>query len=235
MARMAATAPAIRGPGGDEAADGTDGTDGGSPTGPTSALLRGTVTADGDSTNITITLTPIALGESPDPAAIQGFVGPEQPEAAKIWSARALPPGAATLNPIRQTEAVAPLETTPESDGVWQIPNVELRHSYEIVFAKPGFDTQSFVVTPPEDGAPVELDVKLVPATGSIGGTVRGPNGPLGGAEIVVTDGVLTFRTTVGDGRRRRHLVGRPGQHAGRVHRVGDADAATAPRSARSR
>ena len=173
-------------------------------------------------TNITITLTPIALGETPDPAAIQGFVGPQQSEATKIWSARALPPGAATLNPIRQTEPLAPLETTPETDGVWQIPNVALRHSYEIVFAKPGFDTQSFVVTPPEDGAPVELDVELVPATGAIGGTVRGPNGPARRRRDRRDRRHAHLQDHRGDRRRGRHLVDRPGQHAGRVHRVGD-------------
>ncbi|MET0908932.1 MAG: carboxypeptidase-like regulatory domain-containing protein, partial [Ilumatobacteraceae bacterium] len=194
--------------GGESGGDGESGGSGGSGDGETadgagsgstatSALLRGTVKADGDPSDVTITLTPIALGATPaTSAAIQGFVGPQNPEAAKIWSARILPPGSATLNPIRQTEPLAPLETNPESDGVWQIPDVQLRRSYEIVFAKPGFDTQSFVVTPPEDGSPLELDVELVPATGAISGTVRGPSGALGGAEIIVTDGVLSFTTT---------------------------------------
>ncbi len=190
---------------GGESADGADGSGDGSGDGSstqTAALLRGTVTAGGDSTDIKITLTPIALGATPEPAAIQGFVGAPPPEAAKIWSARMVPPGSATLNPIRQTEPIAPRETSPESDGVWQIPDVELRRSYEIVFAKPGYNTQSFVVTPPADGSPLDLDVELEPATGAISGTVRGPGGALGGAEIVVTDGVLTFTTTsatVGD------------------------------------
>ena len=186
------------GSGGSGGSDGSDGDGSGeeAPAGPTSALLRGTVKAEGDPSDITITLAPIALGTTPEPAAIQGFVGPEPPEVAKIWSARFVPPGSATLNPIRQTEPLAPQATTPEADGVWQFPNVELRRTYEIVFAKPGFDTQSFVVTPPEDGSALDLDVELVPANGMIGGTVRGPSGALGGAEIVVTDGILTFTTT---------------------------------------
>ena len=64
------------------------------------------------------------------------------------------------------------------------------------MFSKPGFDTQSFIVTPPADGSAVELEVKLVASVGSISGRITGPTGGLGGAEVTITDGTLTFTTT---------------------------------------
>ena len=181
------------GSGSGETADGENGD--GSATGPTSTVVRGTVKADGDLSDITITLAPVALGAAP-PAAVQGFAGPDRSEASKFWSAQYIPPASTTLNPVRQTEPLAPIVTNPKADGVFQIPDVPLRHSYTVVVAKPGFVTQSFVVTPTDDGSPLDLDVELVPANGAISGTVRGPNGPLGGAEITVSDGTLTFKTT---------------------------------------
>ncbi|MEQ1702161.1 MAG: carboxypeptidase-like regulatory domain-containing protein, partial [Ilumatobacteraceae bacterium] len=81
-------------------------------------------------------------------------------------------------------------------DGTWTIDDVPLRRSYEVSFSKPGFDRQSFVVTPTDDGKPVELDVELVPADGALGGVVSGPFGRLGGVELSVTDGTLTFSAT---------------------------------------
>jgi len=159
-------------------------------------VLRGTVKADGDVGDISITLAPIELGEEPAPESTAlGFTGGQSAApTGKIWSARF--GRVDTINPIRLTEAIAPITKSPEADGVWLFTDVALRQSYEIVFAKPGFDTQSFVLSPPADGSPVELDVELKPARGSVGGTVRGPSGPLGGVEIVVSDGTLTFTTT---------------------------------------
>ena len=72
---------------------------------------------------------------------------------------------------------------------------------------KPGFDSQAFVVEPPADGSPVELDVELEAATGRLTGTVTGPSGPLGNVDIVVTDGTLTFATSSDTGDDSRRLV----------------------------
>ena len=59
-----------------------------------------------------------------------------------------------------------------------------------MTFSKPGYATQKFVVA--ATGAPVNLNVNLVPGPGSISGEVIGPNGPLGGATVTVTDGTMT-------------------------------------------
>lgn len=201
------------GPGG----PGGGGSDG--PAAPRAAVVRGTVKADGDLTGISITLTPLSLTAAADgpadagPSALAGGPGrslgpvttgrPDDAAGAtptKLWSARAAATDAAL--PRRGTEPVRPMLTNPGADGVWLFADVLVNQSYELVFAKPGFDTQSFVITPPDDGSAVELDVELEPAEGAIAGRVFGPSGPLGGVTVTVTDGILTFTTTtatVGD------------------------------------
>jgi hypothetical protein len=165
---------------------------------PTSTVLRGTIEADGGNVDdVTIELAPIALGAAPSPdAQIQAFAGAGGGTSApvKIWSARSgrVDTGISS----RLTQPVPPLSTTPKADGIWLFGDVPLGQSYEVAFSKPGFDTQSFVVTPPSDGTPVDLDVKLVASTGSLSGSITGPSGRLGGAEVTVTDGTNTFTTT---------------------------------------
>lgn len=163
---------------------------------PTSTIVRGTVSADGDVQDVQVAIAPIALGTPPDPLATPvGFANPDRDAPAKIWSARYARVDTG-LSQRRITQAVPPLTTTPQADGIWLFGDVALGQSYEIVFSKPGFDTQSFVITPPDDGSPIDIDVRLESARGSLSGRVLGPNGGLGGAEVTVTDGTLTFTTT---------------------------------------
>lgn len=168
--------------------------------GPRSTVVRGTVEAGGDPSNVSITLAPIELGAPPDPrAAPMGFASAAESRSAsgpsaKIWSARFGRVDSSST--VRQSQAIAPIVRSPEADGVWLFTDVALRQTYEIVFAKPGFDTQSFVVAPPADGSPVDLDVDLEPARGALSGIVTGPSGPLGGVAITITDGTLSFETT---------------------------------------
>ncbi|HTT92320.1 MAG TPA: carboxypeptidase regulatory-like domain-containing protein [Acidimicrobiales bacterium] len=62
--------------------------------------------------------------------------------------------------------------------------------NYLVTFSKPGYATQKFVVT--ATGAPVNLNVNLTPGAGSLSGEVVGPDGPLGGATVTITDGTVT-------------------------------------------
>lgn len=195
-----------------DSGSGGDGESGGegdeAATGPTSTVVRGTVTAEGDITNVSITMTPIQLGQRAAAAnGIRGFARGPVPEAVaatvddgdgpvgKIWSARVTTTDG-SVNPVRQSEPIRPLQTSPEADGVWLFTGVALRQSYELVFSKPGFESQSFVITPPADGSPVDLEVELKAAVGAISGRVSGPSGPLGGVAITVSNGSLTFETT---------------------------------------
>jgi hypothetical protein len=172
-------------------------------------IIAGTVKAGetGDNAGITVTRTEIELGGPTNPRAT--LIGSRSAPAGKLWPARFAVHRSATASGVAQTESVR--STTSDVDGAWQFGGVPIRQSYELHFAKVGFDSQAFVITPPEDGEPVELDVVLQPARGALGGIVVGAGGGLGGAEIVVTDGTLTFSTTTStrEGERGRWTIPR--------------------------
>jgi hypothetical protein len=169
---------------------------------PTSTVVGGTVKAGktGQDAGITVSLTPALLGgETPTPAQAAAFArggvigGSPSDATAKIWPARygrATSPG---VSPERRTESVVTQLT--DGKGAWVFPDVLIPDNYRLTFTKPGFETKSYIVTPPEDGKAVDLDVVLDTASGAAAGVVNGPNGPLGGVDIVVSDGKLTFTT----------------------------------------
>jgi uncharacterized repeat protein (TIGR01451 family) len=161
---------------------------------PTETSFGGAVTlADGsDPSAVRVSLDEIPLGQAVDGAAPVAFVGASGP--AKIWSARYGSADRPGIRALRQTETVRSVDTT--KDGTWRIPNVVLRRNYEVVFSLAGYNTQSFVVTPPEDGSPVDLEVELTAGSGIIAGVVRDASGAVGGVSLTATDGDLTFATT---------------------------------------
>ena len=162
-----------------------------------------------------IALTPIELGAAPGPNATPiglRAAQPSEPEG-KIWSARTTTLNDIVGSPTRRTVAIAPDSTVPSADGVWLFTDVLQGQSYEVSFSSPGYDTQSFVLTPRADGKPIDLDVVMKPSKGSLSGTVVGPSGALGGAEVRITDGTLEFVTTSesGTGRWSLDAVSTPG------------------------
>ncbi len=185
---------------------------------PTETILRGRVKAgdEGAREGVLVTLIPTTPGEG---LQITGEVTDVSSEAAgvlqpggpgsgmrvehvaapaatstgapvKFWPARYGTYEAGRLTDLR-TLSVASIASG--ADGSWQFQQVSLRRSYEISFAKAGFNTRAFIVSPNADGKPIELDVDLEPADGSLGGVVTGPSGP---AQVAVTDGTLTFSST---------------------------------------
>ncbi len=179
------------GAGGEDGAGADSGRGGGRPT---STLIGGTVLAGetGDDADVTVSLAPLDLGAVPPEGAVA--VNPGESAPTKLWPARFGrydPRGAASG---RQTVSVE--TATTGEDGLWLFGDVPLRQTYEVHFAKEGFDSQSFVVTPTDDGEPVEMDVVLLPAKGALGGRVVGPGAPRGGVDLVVTDGTLRFTAT---------------------------------------
>ena len=161
---------------------------------PTETTFGGAVTlADGaDPSAVKVELDEIPLGQAAEGAQPSAFMGERQ--TAKIWSARYGSGDRPGLLAMRQTETIRSVDTG--KDGTWKISKVALRRNYEVVFSRPGYDTQSFVVTPPEDGKPVELEVEMQPGIGVIAGVVRDTSGALGGVTLVATDGDLSFATT---------------------------------------
>ncbi len=161
---------------------------------PTETTFGGAVTlADGaDPAAVKVSLDEIPLGRAAEGAQPSAFAGTR--ETAKIWSARYGSGDRPGIRAMRQTETVRSVDTT--KDGTWKISKVALRRNYEVLFSRAGYNTQSFVVTPPEDGAPVELEVEMQPGIGVIAGVVRDSSGALGGVTLVATDGDLSFATT---------------------------------------
>lgn len=201
---------------GGDAGTGADGgsAEGGGPqqtaAGASSTTVSGTVKAVGSPADVRVSLAPTLLGKTADSASQTSALssgGGGEARPAKLWSSlygRSSAPG------VSETVRTLSIETDFTDDkGAWAFPNVLIPDNYEINFYKEGFDSQSFVITPPEDGSAVELEVEMNPATGTASGTVSGPSGPLGGVEIVMTDGELRFSTTSStDGQGRWELGG---------------------------
>lgn len=68
---------------------------------------------------------------------------------------------------------------------------------YRVTATRPGFEVASAIVETEADPTDHEVTLDLVPASGGMSGRVTSTEGtPLGGAEIVITGGELTYRTT---------------------------------------
>lgn len=173
---------------------------------PTRTVMSGTVSAEdgGDPSGVGVTLTPLELGASPPegaagaPAALTGAAAGASRSVGKLWPSRFGRYQPAAISAVRQTETV--LSTATGADGAWLFPDVAVGQPYEVSFSLPGFDTQSFVVTPSADGKPVQMEVELKAAEGSIGGVVVGSRGPLGNVDLVLTDGTLRFESSSSSG-----------------------------------
>lgn len=206
--------PNSNGAPGSPGTSGTPGNTGGQPvTGviaATPTIFRGSISAAGttDISDIDIFAAPLKPGDEPSENSVeldttgQSDAGvPDQTSASKLWSAAVVAP-LRGIGTIRQTEPIRPTgidglrEADIDENGLWRIPNLPLRQTYEVSFSKPGFDTQSYVVSPPDDGTAVELDVVLEPAVGALAGQVLSNGVGLGGVEIELSDGTLTFTTT---------------------------------------
>lgn len=161
--------------------------------------IGGTVKAGktGQDSGVTITLAPALLGGEPHPtladtASLARGGGAATTDTAKVWPDLYSRDDPASVSTLRQTTSLQ--SKVSDENGAWAFPDVLIRDNYKITFSKPNFDSKSFIVTPTEDGKAVALDVQLDPAPGSASGKVTtGGGAPLSGADIVITDGILTF------------------------------------------
>jgi hypothetical protein len=67
--------------------------------------------------------------------------------------------------------------------------------NYEVTFVKPGYVTHAFIVPVAKKDGNVALDVTLAASPGTVSGTVAGPDGPLDGVAVTVTDGTTVVHT----------------------------------------
>jgi hypothetical protein len=129
---------------------------------------------------------------------------------------------------VTQESPQVRLETmtmTTTEDGEWGFAGVPAPGFYEVRFAKPGYGTASRIVTLTEDAKPVTLDVTLEPGDGSLGGLVTADGAPLGGVDVSITDGTVTYTTrtpTSGDvGRWSVGGIGTPATYLATFTRRG--------------
>ncbi len=81
-------------------------------------------------------------------------------------------------------------------DGAWSFPGVPQPGYYLLTFSKPGYQTQRFIVDSSGTKATKPLEVTMQAGDGSLSGSVAGPDGPVGGATVTITDGTTTITTS---------------------------------------
>ncbi|NED93732.1 hypothetical protein G1H11_00195 [Phytoactinopolyspora alkaliphila] len=90
--------------------------------------------------------------------------------------------------------------TVTNEDGAWAVAGLGRSGYFLVTLSKAGFRTERRVVDVAAMTEP--LTVRLDPGDGRVSGRVTGPDGPVGGAEVTITDGTLTVTTsssTTGD------------------------------------
>ncbi|HZC72285.1 MAG TPA: carboxypeptidase-like regulatory domain-containing protein [Jatrophihabitans sp.] len=123
-----------------------------------------------------------AVGATPNPAGPQNF-GPV-----------GMIPAAAIVQHPTSSVSRAQQEST-KQDGAWSFA-VDAPGYYLLTFAKPGYDTQRYVIDSAKAIATQPLKVVLAPGSGHLDGVVTGPSGAVGGAQITITDGTNTITTS---------------------------------------
>ncbi|WP_370250082.1 hypothetical protein [Nocardioides sp.] len=96
----------------------------------------------------------------------------------------------------------APRLTSPDrsatttKEGIWAFPEVPAPGYYLLTFSKVGFATQKYVIDSSRAESTQPLEIEMVPGEGALRGSVTGPRGLLGGAEVTISDGVSTLTTS---------------------------------------
>jgi hypothetical protein len=107
----------------------------------------------------------------------------------------------------RGDEAPKRLTTVTGADGTWAFAGLSATGRYLVVLAKPGYQTQRFLVTGAQAAA-APLKLAMQPGQGSMSGLVTGPGGPAGGVQITLSDGTTTVTTrTATSGQKGRWEV----------------------------
>ncbi|WP_426594379.1 carboxypeptidase regulatory-like domain-containing protein [Cellulomonas sp. McL0617] len=101
----------------------------------------------------------------------------------------------ATSLPVERTDQISQRRSTVTDDGgSWAFADLSPTARYLIVLAKPGFQTQRFLVTGAQAAA-ASMKVVMVPGKGTMSGLISGPSGPIGGVEVTLSDGTTTVTT----------------------------------------
>ena len=91
--------------------------------------------------------------------------------------------------------ADAARSTSSLNDGTWAVAGMSAQSNYLITVSKPGFQTQRFEMTGAEAAA-TPLKIAMVAGAGRMSGQITGPDGPLGGVSVTITDGTNVVTTS---------------------------------------
>jgi hypothetical protein len=164
------------------------GADGGSEGGtPTGATISGQVSGIPDRAGVRVDLRPVSLADALPTSTNLTASGVQGPPG-KLY-AQAL--GEQPRGPVAPTRS-----TVTDEQGFWAFAGLDAPANYEVTLAKAGFGTKSYVVAVDEKGGNVTIEVPMAAGDGALSGSVVGPDGPLGGVTITVTDGTVTYTTT---------------------------------------
>ena len=126
----------------------------------------------------------------PEPMLVRALHHATQIPDGKVYGTQA----AAAFFPGLVAAITPTLTTTTRPDGSFVFTGVAAPGTYLVSFTEPGYNTRKYIVQT-STGNNVTLDTALSPGTGSLSGTVTGPNGPVGGVSITVSDGSVTVTT----------------------------------------
>jgi len=174
-------------------------------------VVSGTVTGPGAS-GASVTLTPVSLagagddgslpavqpGPGTSPKALRGgtsaFVNGVMPAAAGTDDGALGKIRGPLAGVAREGFRTTTLLTTDK--GEFTFGGVTAPGYYLLTIGKAGFQTQRFLINSVNLAAPQPMKVALEPGTGKLSGSVTGPGGAVGAAQIVVTDGTVTLQTS---------------------------------------
>jgi len=132
--------------------------------------VTGTVTAIPDGSNVTVKWRTVSLGDVEGSGKIGGQSSAPNPN-------------------------VASLSTKTNADGAFSVAGLDGAGLYEFTFAKAGHSTKTLIVQP--QGEAVTLEVELDVGDGIVSGYTVDENGKiLGGVDVTLTDGIITYQTT---------------------------------------
>ncbi len=87
---------------------------------------------------------------------------------------------------------VAAQQTVTDETGAFVVAGIDALGLFEFSFFKAGHQTKTIIVQP--NGQPVTLEIVLEAGSGAIGGiTVDASGAPLGGVDVTLTDGAITY------------------------------------------
>lgn len=154
--------------------------------------LNGIVTAAAPA-GVTVTLQPTSLvDESAEGAQPVGESAKSMAaELATVGKISAGQLGVRTANPVSRR-----LATSTAVNGAWSFAGISSPGYYLLTFTKPGYQTRKYILNAADADASKPLTVAMTAGAGRLSGRITGPDGPLGGATITITDGADTLATS---------------------------------------